>query len=406
MTGVKRRVFKMIKPFFKQNLHIIVSLLSYLIVFSGLFLRALYGLSFYLVPSMVFLISFIINYAYLRRYWVGDSAHFNVLSFITHLAVFVLSGLLAGLGFNTLLMTPLGYVLNSALAISTVLYLESFRSELVFKNLKHAGPLTVFIALSIMTSLMYTLVFEGAGISMTWFIKYLSLTAYSIVLSLIARRFSFKTQAITMTSYVVFFRLAPVIPARTTILLTTLPLITLSILLPGLLHLFSKPITLRIIPFRPRRRGRLLTIFLTALSFAFFASFLFGVRFFAVSSGSMTPSINVGDVVVSAPTSPGGIKPGDVIVFKGGSSIIVHRVIEPAGDDCFITRGDANESPDPLWACGGSIIGRVVFTIPMIGWTTLYLLQATGSLNASISLILSLLSLIYVYYIVRGVVRY
>ncbi|MEM4591960.1 MAG: hypothetical protein QW196_00980, partial [Sulfolobales archaeon] len=67
---------------------------------------------------------------------------------------------------------------------------------------------------------------------------------------------------------------------------------------------------------------------------------------------------------------------------------------------------DANESPDPLWACGGSIIGRVVFTIPMIGWTTLYLLQATGSLNASISLILSLLSLIYVYYIVRGVVRY
>ena len=69
-----------------------------------------------------------------------------------------------------------------------------------------------------------------------------------------------------------------------------------------------------------------------------------------VGSGSMTPNLMVGDIVVAREAPIETVKVGDVITFYQEGVTIVHRVVEiqnNAGKITFITRGDANDSVDP-----------------------------------------------------------
>ena len=55
--------------------------------------------------------------------------------------------------------------------------------------------------------------------------------------------------------------------------------------------------------------------FLVGLVILLALSPVIGVRFDTILSGSMTPSINVGDLIIVAPHSAGDLEVGDVIVF-------------------------------------------------------------------------------------------
>jgi signal peptidase I len=67
-----------------------------------------------------------------------------------------------------------------------------------------------------------------------------------------------------------------------------------------------------------------------------------------VKSGSMEPTLKVGDVIVIEPASPEDINIGDVIVFWNPwyGNLVVHRVVHKT-DEGVYTRGDANAGTDP-----------------------------------------------------------
>jgi signal peptidase len=79
---------------------------------------------------------------------------------------------------------------------------------------------------------------------------------------------------------------------------------------------------------------------------------LYPFQAFYVRSGSMSPAIPVGALVVATRASAGDLRPGDVIVFHRPDRpemMIVHRIaaIEDSGaGPVFVTKGDANGSPD------------------------------------------------------------
>ena len=90
---------------------------------------------------------------------------------------------------------------------------------------------------------------------------------------------------------------------------------------------------------------------------------LFGYTFFEVATGSMTNTINIGDIVVVKVNET--FKENDIIVYKEENSFITHRVIKIDGQD-LITRGDANNSEDkPIKS--DQILGKVIYIIPKIG---------------------------------------
>ncbi len=102
-----------------------------------------------------------------------------------------------------------------------------------------------------------------------------------------------------------------------------------------------------------------------------------------IESGSMEPTIHVGDLVIIKGTSPREIKTGDIIVFRArflDGSLTVHRVIQVVkiGNKIFYrTKGDANIFPDPAIYNGigsvseSDIVGIVVARIPLVGYITL-----------------------------------
>ena len=95
-------------------------------------------------------------------------------------------------------------------------------------------------------------------------------------------------------------------------------------------------------------------------------------RFFEVLSGSMEPAIHTGSVVVVIQESQ--YKIGDVVTFGKISKTEIsttHRIIANhavEGIIFFSTKGDANNSPDIHEITKRDIQGKVLFSIPYIGY--------------------------------------
>lgn len=91
-------------------------------------------------------------------------------------------------------------------------------------------------------------------------------------------------------------------------------------------------------------------------------------RYEPVFTGSMEPAIHVGSVVVIKPVDAETLKTGDIICFKlSQSTSVTHRIINVT-DGGFVTKGDANEDPDQWTVKRENVIGKVIFTIPYIGY--------------------------------------
>ena len=100
----------------------------------------------------------------------------------------------------------------------------------------------------------------------------------------------------------------------------------------------------------------------------------FGFRSATVMSGSMMPTLNLGDIVIERPIEPAAARIGDVITFTDPSDksrLLTHRVrsIKVKGDVfTFTTKGDANNTEEKWDIPADGIIGRAGMTIPKIGY--------------------------------------
>jgi signal peptidase len=111
-----------------------------------------------------------------------------------------------------------------------------------------------------------------------------------------------------------------------------------------------------------------LMVFLVFSVFLFIASRLGASNFLVVLSGSMEPTINMGDMVVTTPITSNAIKVGDIVAFNDGKEFpITHRVINIT-EGGFITKGDANEDPDPMVRSSSSVVGKIAFWVPYAGY--------------------------------------
>ena len=110
------------------------------------------------------------------------------------------------------------------------------------------------------------------------------------------------------------------------------------------------------------------------------------VSLYTIISPSMEPNINVYDVVITRKVNANEIKEGDVITFISSSTLgegltITHRVksvIKTDGDVKFRTQGDNNPIPDSSLVTSNNLLGKVVFTIPFLGYIQFLLQSKTG----------------------------
>ena len=108
----------------------------------------------------------------------------------------------------------------------------------------------------------------------------------------------------------------------------------------------------------------------------------FGWRIDTVLSGSMEPELKIGSVVITRSIPQDEIMKGDIITFISPTDheLTSHRVSTKIDGSplYFETKGDANEESDSYLVPASAVEGKVVFSLPYIGYVTRFIKTPIG----------------------------
>lgn len=127
---------------------------------------------------------------------------------------------------------------------------------------------------------------------------------------------------------------------------------------------------------------------------------LFGISPYTVLSGSMEPTYHVGSLIYVTDVDADDLKVGDPITYViEGGTVVTHRIIEiipdygENGELGFKTKGDANKTEDGTPVHENNVLGKPIFTIPLLGYVAFYVQNPPGSyLAIGFCLVIALLT--------------
>lgn len=95
-----------------------------------------------------------------------------------------------------------------------------------------------------------------------------------------------------------------------------------------------------------------------------------------VLSGSMTPIMLPGDIIIVKTVEQNELEVGDVVAFQPPGSrpetLVTHRIVslEEGKERLFQTKGDANNEKDAFKVPASKAVGKLMFVIPFVGYLT------------------------------------
>lgn len=110
------------------------------------------------------------------------------------------------------------------------------------------------------------------------------------------------------------------------------------------------------------------------MTMVFSCQFKYGAL--VIATDSMTGELNKGDIVFFEQYDGDTISLNDIVLFKDGESIYVHRVVmisDIDGEIRYYTKGDANPTLDMGYRVESDIVGVTTFKTPYFGYITLWL---------------------------------
>ena len=129
----------------------------------------------------------------------------------------------------------------------------------------------------------------------------------------------------------------------------------------------------------PKSAGTLLLVVLLLPFLLFAVPQVVGAdHSFVILSGSMEPALSPGDVVLVSESA--SVQVGDVITFDTGDTVpVTHRIIG-VEDGRYVTKGDANGNADGTSVPPANVLGRVVLTVPLVGYVILWANTPVGQI--------------------------
>jgi len=369
--------------------YLIAGLTAIIYIFTNLVLpSAVSGIAFYIAYSLCWISLAVIAIKLsksknieilgINNAFLTTAATVAVLQIVT----LVFTGILTSFGKSPYSHTPLYLALNIIFFMSTIIGMELSRAYIVRtccqrKPTLALGLIALFYA-TITISLSRFLYLDLSPLGLAEFSASVFLPA--LAESLLATYLTFLSNPISAITYRGILQgfewLSPILPNPSW---SVKALIGVMVPTVGFLTIHQSTI-----PRYMRKHGRIVkvkkssTLGWTAVAMisvlAIWGSTgMLGFRPSIISSGSMTPTLQVGDVIITE-ASPNDIKIGDIIQYSGENEIIAHRVVDiqqEGGTKYFITKGDDNNAPDPEPVYPSQVIGKTVFTIPKLGWVSI-----------------------------------
>ena len=177
-----------------------------------------------------------------------------------------------------------------------------------------------------------------------------------------------------MNLYVFF---VPIIPNPNEYIYSVIELVVPMIFMYKIYKFYKREKDEKIIrEYNKKRIGNLIVPTLVVIFLVYITSGYFYYHAIVIASGSMTPNIMKGDVVVieKIPDKK-DIELGTVIAYRYENIIVVHRLVQKInvnGEIYFYTKGDANNAVDNYKITEDMVIGIVNIKIPYIGYPTVW----------------------------------
>ena len=127
---------------------------------------------------------------------------------------------------------------------------------------------------------------------------------------------------------------------------------------------------------------------------------IFGYKPMIVMSGSMDPTIKVGDLIIVEETDLKDLKKNDIIAFRvKDDTLVSHRIMDISYDGnryYFETKGDNNNTKDDNLVKDKNVEGKYIFRIAKLGSFLIFISQPTGFIALLLAAIILFLIVILI----------
>ena len=332
---------------------------------------------------LIFLFKIFFGFEKDRHRYIKDIVLEEFIFLLTFFLLYYLSGLIfsfAKTGNYYTVKSMLTYVLP---LILNIIVKEYFRYEMLQKSEGNNLLIVVSVILFFLLDVTNSLYYGSYSTNYTAF-TFIALTILpaiteNIALTYVNIKVGYKPGIIYLLVTKLYQILLPIIPNPNEYIVSVIRLLLPCSFAYRVYLFFKKDADERIRrDYNKKRLSNLIVPTLIVIFIVYITSGYFHFHAVAIASGSMTPNIRKGDVVVIEKIDGkfDELKEGQVIAFKYGNTIIVHRLINILKVEdkyYFYTKGDANADIDKWVVNENMVIGIVNIKVPYIGLPTVWL---------------------------------
>ena len=373
------------KKGFNKILILEIILLIFLLFNSFVFKIAnMYVISGIMLPFLILMI--VLNGFEKDNYRYKKDVLLNIIIFLLmYYFITYFLGLFSGFVKSSYSLSFINIIKNTFPVIALILISELMRYVLFNKTKRNLPCLIIgcllFVMVDVNTMVHIYDVKTALGITkMICLVVFPSITK-NIFLTYLTMKVGYKNGIIYRLITELSTYLLPIFPDFgeyiNVLLKTVLPIVIMA----RLNNMFNYYSVRKIKDSRYNNRKLVLYSFITfaLLTIVLLTSGLFTYQALTIGSGSMSPAIEKGDVIVLKSMKneeARKIKKGDVLVYNHDNKIIVHRVIKKSNNGetiSFKTKGDYNNAKDSWTVKQEDVIGIVKFRIRWVGMPTVAL---------------------------------
>lgn len=317
----------------------------------------------------------------IRNYHKEFSQTVFIISIIYFIIYYIL-GVIIGYSYNVYSTSFIGILRNIVVIVVPFLFREEVRSRFLFLNKKKFGIFFItllFIVLELFSSTFFTYS-NNEELFINFFSIFLPIVLENILLTYLA------FIGIRSTVYAYFI---PMLISRYFIpitldvdwffaLLFQLVLVVVIFYVSFNEYLWKEK---RIYSYKTNKTNSVVYLFGVVLivSFGLFVAGVFKYRPVAILTYSMEPIFTRGDAVIVEKLDDdekNKLKKGDIIQYQVDKTVVVHRIIKVKKEDnkkVYILKGDNNNAKDPKPVYMEQIMGKVLFSIPKVGYPSVWL---------------------------------
>ena len=295
-----------------------------------------------------------------------------------YLAIFYLTGLYFGF-YESIIKFNFGSLINYIIPTAVIIIASEVIRYIFISQQEKFSRVVTMIMMILIDLILYAGIYSFTNVDdlvmMLGFVLFASISC-NLLYNYITVRFGYKGIIFYRMITILYVYFIPIVPNVYVFFRSFFRMLYPYFIYLILEYTYAK--TNFAIPYKDKRKyvftNAILLLIASGVIMLVSCQFRYGVL--VIGSDSMAKKVDKGDVLFFEKYDKQQIKAGDVIVFKKGGMLIIHRVVDVKTVNNvrrYFTKGDANKTLDEGFVTDEEITGVSLFRIRYLGYPTIWI---------------------------------